>query len=89
MKWYGSIAKGNGPQVIGSTYASPIRPLRPTAYKELSNSTWPAKDDLEVREMLMMLKVIPPLVSMLDSDDLDLHIAACYALLNLGIENEL
>ncbi|RWW70754.1 hypothetical protein BHE74_00021549 [Ensete ventricosum] len=81
MKWYGPIATGNGPQVIGSTDASPIRPLRPIAYKELSNSTWPTKDDLEVREMLMMLKTIPPLVSMLDSDDPDLHIDARYALL--------
>ncbi|KAJ8500929.1 hypothetical protein OPV22_011481 [Ensete ventricosum] len=31
--------------------------------------------------MLMMLKTIPPLVSMLDSDDPDLHIDARYALL--------
>ncbi|RRT65756.1 hypothetical protein B296_00009063 [Ensete ventricosum] len=48
-----------------------------------------AKDDPEARETLAMLGAVPPLVGMLDSDDPDLHIAALYALLNLGIGNEL
>ncbi|URD94015.1 spotted leaf 11 [Musa troglodytarum] len=48
-----------------------------------------AKDDPGARETLAMLGVIPPLVGMLDSDDPGLHIAALYALLNLGIGNEL
>ncbi|RRT39429.1 hypothetical protein B296_00036739 [Ensete ventricosum] len=47
-----------------------------------------AKDDPEARETLAMLGVIPPLVGMLDSKDPDLHVAALYALLNLGIGNE-
>ncbi|CAL9098059.1 unnamed protein product [Musa textilis] len=48
-----------------------------------------AKDDPEARETLAMLGAIPPLVGMLDSKDPDLHVAALYALLNLGIGNEL
>ncbi|RZS12367.1 hypothetical protein BHM03_00043799 [Ensete ventricosum] len=47
-----------------------------------------AKDDPEARETLAMLGAIPPLVGMLDSKDPDLHVAALYGLLNLGIGNE-
>ncbi|KAK7260936.1 hypothetical protein RIF29_27237 [Crotalaria pallida] len=47
-----------------------------------------AKEDVEVRETLAMLGVIPPLVVMLDSEDIDSQIAALYALLNLGIGND-
>ncbi|KAJ9549642.1 hypothetical protein OSB04_022185 [Centaurea solstitialis] len=48
-----------------------------------------AKDDSEAREKLALFGVIPPLVAMLDSDDLDSRISALYALLNLGIGNDL
>ncbi|KAJ8634818.1 hypothetical protein MRB53_009085 [Persea americana] len=48
-----------------------------------------AKEDSEVRTTLAMLGAIPPLVGMLDSDDPDFHIAALYALLNLGIGNDM
>ncbi|KAG6470130.1 U-box domain-containing protein 4-like [Zingiber officinale] len=48
-----------------------------------------AKDEPEARETLAMLGVIPPLVALLDSDDSNALIDALYALLNLGIGNEL
>lgn len=48
-----------------------------------------AKEDSEARTTLAMLGAIPPLVGMLDSDDPDFHIAALYALLNLGIGNDM
>ncbi|KAG7567671.1 Armadillo [Arabidopsis thaliana x Arabidopsis arenosa] len=46
-----------------------------------------AKDDTEARVTLAMLGAIPPLVSMIDNDD-DAQIASLYALLNLGIGND-
>nr|XP_043608501.1 U-box domain-containing protein 13-like [Erigeron canadensis] len=48
-----------------------------------------AKEDLENRKKLGLLGVIPPLVGMLDSKDCHSHIAALYALLNLGIGNDM
>ncbi|KVH95102.1 U-box domain-containing protein 6-like [Cynara cardunculus var. scolymus] len=48
-----------------------------------------AKDDSEARTNLALLGAIPPLVAMLDSDHLDSQISALYALLNLGIGNDL
>ncbi|CAI8605953.1 unnamed protein product [Vicia faba] len=47
-----------------------------------------AKENLEVRGTLAMLGAIPPLVTMLDSQNLDSQIASLYALLNLGIGND-
>ncbi|KAK4786466.1 hypothetical protein SAY86_003155 [Trapa natans] len=47
-----------------------------------------AKENAEARAMLAMLGAIPPLVGMLDSEDVDSQIAALYALLNLGIGND-
>lgn len=49
-----------------------------------------AKEDLEVRETLAMLGVIPPLVAMLDHSQNDVAslVASLYALLNLGIGND-
>ncbi|XP_058724897.1 U-box domain-containing protein 45-like [Vicia villosa] len=47
-----------------------------------------AKENLEVRGTLAMLGAIPPLVTMLDSPNLDSQIASLYALLNLGIGND-
>lgn len=47
------------------------------------------KDGSEARMNLALLGAIPPLVAMLDSDDLHSQIAALYALLNLGIGNDL
>ncbi|KAE9588989.1 hypothetical protein Lal_00012520 [Lupinus albus] len=47
-----------------------------------------AKEDVEVRETLAMLGVIPPIVAMLDSEDVHSQIASLYALLNLGIGND-
>lgn len=47
-----------------------------------------AKDSPYFRKTLGMLGAIPPLVSLLDSDDSDPLISALYALLNLGIGNE-
>ncbi|KAL6213003.1 hypothetical protein ACLB2K_018218 [Fragaria x ananassa] len=47
-----------------------------------------AKEDSEARATLAMLGVIPPLVVMIDSDDVDAQIASLYALLNLGIGND-
>ncbi|KAI3728080.1 hypothetical protein L6452_16708 [Arctium lappa] len=48
-----------------------------------------AKDDSEARRNLALVGAIPPLVAMLDSDDLDSQISALYALLNIGIGNDL
>ncbi|XP_074566060.1 U-box domain-containing protein 45-like [Curcuma longa] len=48
-----------------------------------------AKDDPEARERLAVLGAITPLVGMLDSEETDHQITALYALLNLGIGNEL
>lgn len=48
-----------------------------------------AKDEPESRETLAMLGAIPPLVALLNSDDSGALIDALYALLNLGIGNEL
>ncbi|OVA11999.1 Armadillo [Macleaya cordata] len=48
-----------------------------------------AKDDPEARVTLAMLGAIPPLVGMLDSSDVDFQIASLYALLNLGIGNDM
>ena len=48
-----------------------------------------AKEDSDARATLAMLGVIPPLVGMIDdSDDVDAQIASLYALLNLGIGND-
>ncbi|KAI3494553.1 hypothetical protein L1887_40685 [Cichorium endivia] len=47
-----------------------------------------AKENSDARTTLALLGAIPPLVAMLDSDDLDSQIAALYALLNLGIGND-
>ncbi|KAB2627916.1 U-box domain-containing protein 7-like [Pyrus ussuriensis x Pyrus communis] len=47
-----------------------------------------AKEDSEARATLAMLGVIPPLVALLDSDDAVSQIASLYALLNLGIGND-
>nr|XP_009401290.2 PREDICTED: U-box domain-containing protein 4-like [Musa acuminata subsp. malaccensis]XP_018681526.1 PREDICTED: U-box domain-containing protein 4-like [Musa acuminata subsp. malaccensis] len=48
-----------------------------------------AKDDPGARKTFATLGAIPPLVAMLDSKDSELHLAALYALLNLGIGNDL
>ncbi|XP_008794334.2 U-box domain-containing protein 12-like [Phoenix dactylifera] len=48
-----------------------------------------SKDNAETRKTLAMLGAIPPLVGMLDSPDIDFQISALYALLNLGIGNDL
>lgn len=47
-----------------------------------------AKEDLEVRGALAMLGAIPPLVGMLDLEDVSSQISSLYALLNLGIGND-
>ena len=47
-----------------------------------------AREDSEIRVTLAMLGAIPPLVAMLDSEDLDSQVASLYALLNLGIGND-
>ncbi|KAG2700286.1 hypothetical protein I3843_07G223900 [Carya illinoinensis] len=47
-----------------------------------------SKEDSEARVTLAMLGAIPPLVGMLDSEDLESQIASLYALLNLGIGND-
>ncbi|XLR48088.1 hypothetical protein S83_032748 [Arachis hypogaea] len=47
-----------------------------------------AKERSEVRGTLAMLGAIPPLVGMLDSEDVHSQIASLYALLNLGIGND-
>lgn len=55
-----------------------------------SNVRMLAKEDAEARSILAMLGAIPLLVGMLDEkNDLDSQIAALYALLNLGIGNDL
>ncbi|KAE8732564.1 hypothetical protein F3Y22_tig00001825pilonHSYRG00077 [Hibiscus syriacus] len=46
------------------------------------------KEDPEARVTLAMLGTIPPLVAMLDFQDSDSQITALYALLNLGIGND-
>ncbi|KAI7997523.1 U-box domain-containing protein 13 [Camellia lanceoleosa] len=46
------------------------------------------KENLEARTTLALLGAIPPLVSLLGSEDLDSQIASLYALLNLGIGND-
>uniref|UniRef100_A0A5B7API5 Putative U-box domain-containing protein 13 n=1 Tax=Davidia involucrata TaxID=16924 RepID=A0A5B7API5_DAVIN len=46
------------------------------------------KEDSEARTTLALLGAIPPLVSLLDSNELDSQIASLYALLNLGIGND-
>ncbi|KAF8389197.1 hypothetical protein HHK36_025890 [Tetracentron sinense] len=48
-----------------------------------------AKENSEARETLALLGAIPPLVEMIDSNDLDFQIASLYALLNLGIGNDM
>lgn len=53
-----------------------------------SNVRMRAKEDSEARVTLAMLGAIPPLVAMLDLEDLDSQIASLYALLNLGIGND-
>lgn len=47
------------------------------------------KENAEARATLAMLGAIPPLVGMLDCSDHDSQIAALYALLNLGIGNDM
>ncbi|KAK4783033.1 hypothetical protein SAY86_007407 [Trapa natans] len=47
-----------------------------------------AKENAEARATLAMLGAIPPLVAMLNCVDLDSQIAALYALLNIGIGND-
>ncbi|XP_077223130.1 U-box domain-containing protein 45-like [Tasmannia lanceolata] len=48
-----------------------------------------AKDDSDSRVTLAMLGAIPPLVGMIDSDEVDFQISSLYALLNLSIGNEM
>ncbi|XP_030523514.1 U-box domain-containing protein 12-like [Rhodamnia argentea] len=48
-----------------------------------------AKEDSAARTTLAMLGAIPPLVGMLDSSDLESRIASLYAVLNLGIGNDM
>ncbi|XP_044471502.1 protein spotted leaf 11-like [Mangifera indica] len=47
-----------------------------------------AKENSEARVTLAMLGAIPPLAGMLDFEDVDSQVAALYALLNLGIGND-
>ncbi|KDP33528.1 hypothetical protein JCGZ_07099 [Jatropha curcas] len=47
-----------------------------------------AKEDSGARVTLSMLGAIPPLVGMLDEEDIESQIASLYALLNLGIGND-
>ncbi|KAL4570357.1 hypothetical protein LXL04_026009 [Taraxacum kok-saghyz] len=47
------------------------------------------KDDSQARTNLALLGAIPPLVAMLNSGDIHSQISALYALLNLGIGNDL
>ena len=54
-----------------------------------SNVRLLAKENIEVRGLFAMLGVIPPLVSMLDSQDSHSQISSLYALLNLAISNDL
>lgn len=46
-----------------------------------------AKENAEARTNLALLGAIPPLVALIDKDDVDAKIASLYALLNLGIGN--
>ncbi|XAR69998.1 Ubiquitin--protein ligase [Bertholletia excelsa] len=46
------------------------------------------KENSEARTTLALLGAIPPLVALLDSEDVDSQIASLYALLNLGIGND-
>ncbi|CAK9178634.1 unnamed protein product [Ilex paraguariensis] len=46
------------------------------------------KEDSEARTTLALMGAIPPLVGLLDSEDLQSQIVALYALLNLGIGND-
>ncbi|PSR91871.1 U-box domain-containing protein [Actinidia chinensis var. chinensis] len=46
------------------------------------------KESSKARTTLALLGAIPPLVSLLDSEDLDSQIGSLYALLNLGIGND-
>jgi hypothetical protein len=46
------------------------------------------KEDGKARVTLSMLGAIPPLVGMLDLEDFECQIDALYALLNLGIGND-
>ncbi|KAK6912516.1 hypothetical protein RJ641_022117 [Dillenia turbinata] len=48
-----------------------------------------AKEDTEARVTLSLLGSIPPLVGMLDLENVETKIASLYALLNLGIGNDL
>ncbi|KAJ0666195.1 putative armadillo-like helical protein [Helianthus annuus] len=48
-----------------------------------------AKTDSEARTNFGLIGVIPLLVAMLDCEDVDSHIEALYALLNLGIGNDM
>lgn len=48
-----------------------------------------AKEDAEARGTLALLGAIPPLVGMLDLEDDESKIASLYALLNLGIGNDM
>lgn len=50
-----------------------------------------AKEDADARETFAMLGAIPPLVGMLDADELDVdsQVAALYAILNLAIGNDM
>ncbi|MQL69478.1 hypothetical protein Taro_001759 [Colocasia esculenta] len=47
------------------------------------------KEDPEAWDTLMMLGTIPPLVGMCDSIDVSVQVATLYALLNLGISNDM
>ncbi|XP_076929905.1 U-box domain-containing protein 45-like [Bidens hawaiensis] len=47
-----------------------------------------AKADSKARTKLALLGAIPPLVAMLETEDLDSQISALYALLNIGIGND-
>ena len=46
------------------------------------------KEDAKARVTLSMVGAIPPLVGMLDLEDFECQIDALYALLNLGIGND-
>ncbi|OAY53612.1 U-box domain-containing protein 15 [Manihot esculenta] len=47
-----------------------------------------SKEDASARANLALLGAIPPLVGMLDAEDVESQIASLYALLNLGIGND-
>ncbi|MQL85422.1 hypothetical protein Taro_017940 [Colocasia esculenta] len=48
-----------------------------------------AKEDPTAQETLAMIGVIPPLVGMLDSGDVNVQVATLYALLNLNVGNDM